>query len=148
MLCPISCLSLQKDRGGEVLMPMTLSSLIKFLSRSWFDFPLQSWIYNSEMTTWHFFVIKQPLYICLLFRLPLRIILLIYGKYIVHLPRQWERVVICTKNMCIHVYIIRKNMYITLHNFLFIPFSVPFRFPFRGLVRPNGHQCRTNRSNF
>ena len=43
--------------------------------------------------------------------------------YMVHLHRQCERVVICTKKMCI--YVIRKNMYITLHIFLFIQFSVP-----------------------
>ena len=92
------------------------------------------------------FVIKHPLYICLLFHLPLKIILLLYGEYIVHLHRQCERGVIGTEKMCI--YVIRKNMYITLHIFLFIPFSVPFRFPFCVLVTPNGHECRTNRSMF
>ena len=69
------------------------------------------------------FVIKHPLYISLLFRSPLKIILLLYDKYILHLHRQCERVVICTKKMCI--YVICKNIYITLQIFLFIPFSVP-----------------------
>ena len=128
-------------RGGGILMPMILSysellirisiTIIKLLFR------------NDNLTV---FVIKHLLYICLLFRLPLRLMRLLYGKYIVHLHRKCETVVICTKKMCI--YVIRKNMYITLYIFLFIPFSVPFRFPFRVLVTPNDHECQKNRSNF
>ena len=61
-----------------------------------------------------FLLLKHPLYICLQFHLPLRIILLLYGEYIVHLHRQCERG------------------------------GDPFRFLFRVLVIPNGHECRTN----
>ena len=96
------------------------------------------------MTIRHFCYLTPSLYLFqLLFRLPLKFKLLIYGEYILHLDHQCERGVICSKKMCI--YVIRNNMYITLQIFLFIPFSVPFHFPFNVLVTLNIPQSRMNR---
>ena len=81
-------------------------------------------------------VIKHALYICFIFSLPLRMIILVfYGEYIVHLHCQWERRVIYTKI----VYICFTQVYVYgIVFFRFIPFSIPFRFPFRVLVTPIG----------
>ena len=109
-----------KRYGGKVLMPMILYILNEIFSALLIRFSITIINLNSEMTTWHFlYILKTPtLYICLLFHLPLRIILLLYCKYKAHLHRQCERVVICTKKMCI--YVIHKNT--VFHSVLF---SVP-----------------------
>ena len=51
--------------GGGVLMPMSLSYLIKFLARSWIDFHYNFKIYNSEKTTWQFLLLNtHSIFVC------------------------------------------------------------------------------------
>ena len=60
--------------------------------------------------------------------LPLRLIILFYDEYIVHIHCQCERGWFIQRK-CLSV--LRKFMNIALHIFRFIPFSFPLRFPFR-----------------
>lgn len=66
--------------------------------------------------------LQHALYICLRFPLPLRMIIIFNGQYIVHLHRQCERGVIC-------IYLTRNITYI--YNIAYFLFSVPFCFLFR-----------------
>ena len=77
-------------------------------------------------------VIKHTLYICFIYLLPLRMIILFYGEYIVHLHCQRTGRVIHTKIVYIcftqaYVYCIA---YFPFHSvFHSVPFSVPFSVP-------------------
>ena len=83
-----------------------------------------------ELRNDNILVIKHTLYICFIFPLPLIMIKLFYGEYIlVNLHCQWERRVIHTK--IVYIYFTQVHVYGIAY-----PFSIPFRFPFRVLVTP------------
>ena len=83
---------------------------------------------NLELRNDKILVIKHTLYIRFISPLPLRMKILFYGEYIVHLHCQWERRVIHTKlvYICLTQVYIYGIAYFLFHSvFHSVPFSVP-----------------------
>ena len=94
------------------------------------NFPSLFLIRNLEFRNANILVTKHTLYICFIFPSPLRVMILFYGEYIVHLQCQWEKRVIHTK--IVYIYFTQVHVY----GIAYFPFFIPYRFPFRVLVTP------------
>ena len=83
---------------------------------------------NLNLENGNILVIKHTLYICFIFPLPLKMIILFYGECIVHLHCQWERRVIHSKKVyiCFTQVYVYGIAYFPFHSvFHSVPFSVP-----------------------
>ena len=89
---------------------------------------IQIFHHYIKFRNYNILVIKHTLYICNIFPLPLRMIILFYGEYRVHLHCQWERRVIHTKIVFIcftQVYVYGIAYFLFHSVFHSVPFSVP-----------------------
>ena len=111
----------------------------------------KSEILNLEMTT--FQISERTLSICIIFPLPLTMIIRFYGEYIVHLHCQWKRRVIHTKTVyiCFTQVYVYGIAYFPFHSvFHSVPYSVlRFSNTFRTrltMVKPKADylQCKKN----
>ena len=107
----MSIFATTKKGGGVILtfiilhiMNQVYSACVIQCTIQIFHHYYKSEIYKCNLDLNDILVIKHTLYICFICPLPLRMIILFYGEYIVHLRCQWKRRLIHTKIVCIYMF--------------------------------------------
>ena len=128
----MSSLQQQKKGGGGGPTFMILYIMNQVYSVCVIQCTIQNFhqfrIRNFEFRNDNILIIKHTLNICFIFHLLLRMIILFYGEYIVHLYCQWERRVIHTKIVYTCVFYASISIWHCI-------FSVSFLFSVRSVFR-------------